>query len=443
MHSTNLDRVTRIGYLLVATAVVIGIVLVARLDSVWLRGSTQYSLFSLLGRLSAITGVILYSVAFVLNTRWRFTAKLFGGLNRTYIAHHRVGGLAFIFLLLHPLLLASRFVFVDNQFAISQLLPALKPYDFAFNAGIFALWLTIGLLIVTFYVKLPYHIWLWTHRVLGLSFLIAGIHVFLISSDVSRDMPTRIYILTWIAVGLIAFAYRVLFHKFLVQRRKMRVSAISQTTSGVFIITLESSDNKPFDFMSGQYIFIKFLQPGFPKEEHPFSIASKISPTKIQLGVKGLGDFTKRLSELKPGAKAQVEGAFGTFSFMRSPNKKQLWLAGGIGITPFLAMAQDLANHPEFGVAMVYSVAKRQELIGGKLTRNIQAKGNFQLFEYVNEEKEGRYLDINYVAANIPDFKEREVFICGPPPMMKSMRAQLKSHGVKNKHIHTEEFSLQ
>lgn len=421
----------------------VGVALLVSYGGANLQVTSQYGLFSLLGRVTAIIGVILYAISFVLSTRWRSTERLFGGLNRTYIAHHQIAGLAFIFVLLHPLMLAARYIFVDNSAAISQLLPVLRPYDFAVNAGIFGLWLMIALLIFTYYIKLPYHIWIWTHRVLGLTLLMVAVHVFLTSSDVSRDMALRIYILAWIAIGLWAFTYRVLFHKFLVRRRKMKVIDIERTASGIFDITLETTDGKPFNLEAGQFVFIKFSQPGFPREEHPFSIAGKPAPHKIELGVKSLGDFTDRMDELQPGAEALVEGSFGTFNYRRAKNKKQLWIGGGIGVTPFLSMAQDLARRPKYDVAMIYSTAKRQDLFKVELLSSLQRQSNFNLHEYVNEENGGNFLDVDFIKHSAPDLNEREVFICGPPAMMRSLRAQLRGAGIKNKNIHTEEFSLQ
>jgi len=58
---------------------------------------------------------------------------------------------------------------------------------------------------------------------------------------------------------------------------------------------------------------------------------------EIRVGVKALGDCTRRIQSVEPGVLARVHGAFGTFLAER-PAAPQLWLAGGIGITPFLAL---------------------------------------------------------------------------------------------------------
>src|SRR5690242_11037529 len=63
-----------------------------------------------LGRITGIVGLTMYALNLVYSTRLRVLEYLFGGLNRVYIAHHLLGGLAFILLSFHPALLALRYV---------------------------------------------------------------------------------------------------------------------------------------------------------------------------------------------------------------------------------------------------------------------------------------------------------------------------------------------
>src|SRR5664279_3039125 len=76
-----------------------------------------------LGRVTGLIGMVMYALNLVYATRLRFLEYLFGGLNRVYIAHHMLGGLALAFLSLHPLFLSLRFVKVSIQQAALLLLP--------------------------------------------------------------------------------------------------------------------------------------------------------------------------------------------------------------------------------------------------------------------------------------------------------------------------------
>ena len=98
---------------------------------------------------------------------------------------------------------------------------------------------------------------------------------------------------------------------------------------------------RPMAFLPGQFVFVDFHQDGISAETHPFSIASTPGQTTLEVVVRSLGDYTSRLMGLKPGAMARVEGPFGRFTYHRHRNRDQIWIAGGIGITPFMSMVQD------------------------------------------------------------------------------------------------------
>lgn len=146
-----------------------------------------------LGRWTGLVGLCLYALNLVYATRLRFLEYWFGGLNRVYIAHHLLGGLALIFLTFHPLMISLRYAKSSMQQAALMLLPnGLSPISALFNTkaelhsvvleqwaiffGIIAFWGMVGLLLVTFFIKLPYKLWLFTHKFLGVAFFIAGLH---------------------------------------------------------------------------------------------------------------------------------------------------------------------------------------------------------------------------------------------------------------------------
>ncbi len=72
-------------------------------------------------------------------------------------------------------------------------------------------------LVLTFFAKLPYQIWKFSHKFLGLAFFFAGLHSFFIKSDISRSQILRIYMFVLAGAGIIAFIYRVILTKFLVK----------------------------------------------------------------------------------------------------------------------------------------------------------------------------------------------------------------------------------
>lgn len=76
-----------------------------------------------LGRVTGLIGMVMFALNLVYSTRLRFLERFFGGLNRVYIAHHMLGGLAHIFLAFHPVFLSLRYVTTSLKQAAMILVP--------------------------------------------------------------------------------------------------------------------------------------------------------------------------------------------------------------------------------------------------------------------------------------------------------------------------------
>lgn len=447
------------GWILIWFAVLVVVVRWQMLNPMSLVFSSSSSFFLSFGRLAGLVGLVLYSINLLLAARTRWMENFFGGLNRVYIAHHLTGGIALILLCFHPLFLALRLIDVklltSLKDAARYLLPRALPTDNTFadfqtaasiNAGIIAFLGMVGLLVLTFFVKLPYRVWLATHKFLGVAFMFAGLHTIMINSEVSRDSFLRYYLLTWVVIGLASFVYRTVMSNVFVRRYPYRVTQVEEFGGKVTGVVLEPME-KPITFKPGQFIFIRFLwsgTQGVTKEAHPFSIAS--SPREdgaIGIYVKNLGDYTSGLKNLKIGTIAELEGAYGKFTFTRFGNSPQVWIAGGIGVTPFLSMARSY-NQTSPAVDMVYSVVNRTELLDQRSLGELLPSqfSSFRFHPYVGEEQDG-FLTADKITKIVGGVEGKEIFICGPPPMMKSLKGQLKALGISNNKIHTEEFRVQ
>lgn len=410
-----------------------------------------------LGRVAGLVGTVMYALNLVYSTRLRFLEGLFGGLNRVYIAHHMLGGLALVMLSLHPLFLALRYVTTSMKQAALMLVPnGLFPVNALFDVnhlyhspvlqqwalffGIIAFWGMVALLLVTFFVTIPYRLWLITHRFLGVAFAISALHILFISSDTSKDPFMKGYMLTIIAIGLVAFLYKTLLGNIIIRRYKYTIRE-AKTVAGNVVQVLLDPTGKTMSYQPGQFVFIRFHGEGVKPEWHPFSISSSPHDDGLQISIKGLGDFTNSLGALKPGMTADIEGAYGRFSYTNYRNKQQIWIAGGIGVTPFLSMMKNLP--PDMKVDLYYSVKTESELIDWPLlyqeaTRQPQV---LRVIPFIGD-KQPKFLDADFIDETSGGFKGKDIYICGPPPMMSSLRGQLKAKGVPGTSIHSEEFAM-
>lgn len=413
-----------------------------------------------IGRVAGLVGMVMYALNLFYATRLRFLEYFFGGLNRVYIAHHILGGFALIFLTMHPLFLALRYAGSSIRQGALLLIPyGLGPIEALFNTkhefhdlvltqwaitfGIIAFWGMVVLLLLTFFIQLPYRLWLLTHKFLGVAFFFGGLHVFFIESDTSNNTVLRYYMLIIAACGIIAYVYRTLMGSILVRKYVYKVDSVNIVAGNVTQVNMTPL-NLPMSYKPGQFIFVRFRfadDMGISKEWHPFSISSSPGDSVLQISVKGLGDYTNKLVQLKPGAIADVEGAYGRFTYTNFTNKDQIWVAGGIGVTPFISMAKNVMRD-NYKVDLYYSVKSESELIDWNLLAGISAaNSNFRIIPFVADKQQG-FLTTEFIKQYSGTLKGKEIFICGPPPMMQSMRKQFKAEGLPGTSIHSEEFAM-
>jgi len=389
-----------------------------------------------LGQITGLVGMAMFSLTLVLSARLKFLENYFGGLNKVYIAHHIFGSIAFILLLFHPLILAGKFIQVSIRSAALFLLPG---GDWTNNFGIIALALMMLFLILTFFTKLPYQIWKFSHKFLGAAFFFAGLHSFFINSDISRDPFLRVYMFTLAGIGFATFIYHSILSKFLVKYFEYKIENIKILAENVVEIAMKPQNQK-INFMPGQFVFVSFISDGISAESHPFSISSAISDKDLKLAIKSLGNYTSQLKNLKIGDIAKIEGPFGRFSCQNFENKNQIWIAGGIGITPFLSMARNLKNS-ENKIDLYYCLNNENEAVFlGELSKISERKSNFRVIPFYSNKR--GFIDGGTIQKLSGDLQNKEIFLCGPPAMMKTLREQFLRLKIPNKNIHSEEFQL-
>ena len=97
-------------------------------------------------------------------------------------------------------------------------------------------------------------------------------------------------------------------------------------------------------YEAGQFAFFSFAALS-PRESHPFTIASAPSGENLRIIVKASGDFTSELVRaVEVGDEVRVEGAYGHLTERHCDSQQEVWVAGGIGITPFLSRAHALGD---------------------------------------------------------------------------------------------------
>lgn len=450
----------RLGlFLIIILSALPGVVVLFFADKTFIeRFADMPAILLTLGKISGLVGMTMFAITLILAGRFKFLEDYFGGLNKIYIVHHILGALSFVLLLTHPLFLAIRIAEKSTRAAAAFLTPGNSA---TIDFGLLALAGMILILFFMFFVKLPYQWFKNIQKVFGVAFIFAAHHMFLVTSDVSQNNFLRVYMLALSTLGIIVWIYKSLFGNIFPRRFKYSVNAIRQINDKVIEIEMSPiTENKKMIFIAGQFVFVKFKNGGISHEEHPFSITSTPKEANFKLAIKALGDYTAELKNLVVGSTAEIDGPFGRFSYLNttssnfasqkqdahagmrsSATNNQIWIAGGIGITPFLSMAKSLPNNSEYKIDLYYCAKNKDEAVFIEELKKI-AEQNKSFRVILRCEIEEGFLNIAAIKARSNELTDKSFFICGPPIMMKNLRQQLLLAGVSKKDIHSEEFSM-
>lgn len=203
-----------------------------------------------------------------------------------------------------------------------------------------AIYILIILCVISLSKKVPYHLFRYIHKIFPLIYLSITFHTLTILAKTSWwSNSSSFIILILAAIG--TFSAFISLFQMIGKNRKILATVIRAECHGDTIdITLQSE--KPLHYRSGQFAFVRF---GNNPEQHPYTIASSpVNSLTLRFVIKTLGDDTRHLVDtLTPGVKAEVEGPYGCFDF-ECRLERQIWVAGGIGITPFISRLTALAQ---------------------------------------------------------------------------------------------------
>ncbi len=288
--------------------------------------------------------------------------------------------------------------------------------------------------------KMRYETWwvvhLYTYLGLGLAFMHqirTGI-MFL-----GHPLSTQMWTWTWIGAGVVTLLWRVAVPVVRNLRFGLRVADISEVAPGVRSVTVSGRHLDRLAVNGGQFFQWRFMAKELWWHSHPYSLSALPRPPFLRVTVKGLGDQSSALKDLKVGTRVFVEGPYGAFTRHRMTRERVVLIGAGVGITPLRALLEDLPeNRP---VSVIIRARTAEDVVHGDEMKLLVGARKGSYHELI-----GSRYDVSLDAATLTSLAhglaDSDVFICGPEGFTESVVASLQEAGVPHSRIHFESFTF-
>lgn len=209
--------------------------------------------------------------------------------------------------------------------------------------------------------------------------------------------------------------------------------------------------NKPISFTPGQYLEIQLphKKTDFRGYRRSFSIASVPGKKDISFGIKFYtpsSSFKSALKELPLGSTLSATGYWGDFVLPKNPLIPILYVAGGIGITPFISQLQSIEKLEDTrNIVLVYMVNNPDEiaykniLIRSGIKVIIVTKEKFKDLPFNWKQMRNSRISEEIIAKVVPDVAFRYAYVSGPTSFVNTVKRALRSLNAKR--IKTDYFA--
>ena len=217
----------------------------------------------------------------------------------------------------------------------------------------------------------------------------------------------------------------------------VKIKSIEKITHDVLHIVAQKPGE--LKYHAGQAVDVSINKPGWEKELRPFTFTSLPTDNQIEFTIKTYpahNGVTNQLLLLQPGDELLIGEVFGDIAY----KGEGVFIAGGAGITPFLAILKQLEKENKIGNnKLLFANNTQADIINKEKLTNLLGNNFINILS--NEKKEG--FENGFITAGLIQKhtgKNSFYYLCGPPPMMAAIENQLALLGVKSEYIVKEAF---
>jgi predicted ferric reductase len=320
-------------------------------------------------------------------------------------------------------------------------------------------WLSVaalGLLMVTSIwrraLRLSYQVWHVLHSVLGVVVVLAALgHGFLVDYYFSVPLIRGVWIVYTAAFLWLAVWVR-LVKPLRLWLRPWRVAELWPEPGGSLTVGLEPAfrqAGRNFSFRAGQFAWILPSRNPFTPTYHPFSISSSAYSSRVEFTIKQVGDFTGSTRRLRVGDRVYLDGPHGSFTLESHPGMGYVFVAAGVGVTPFLSMLATLADQGDQRPVWLFLGNRSEDQITGiRQLERLRGRLNLRVVHVISRPSDqwngerGR-IDAALLDRLLPlERRSLQYFICARREMVRSVETDLQGLRIPGDSIHSERFGM-
>ena len=397
--------------------------------------------------LTGLWSFSLLSLAMVLSSRPAWLERPLGGMDRIYRTHKWAGILAVGFAAVHWLVEMSDDIIKSvygrtgrpAEEHAGNFLESMR--DLGENLGEWAIYALLAMLVLTLWKRFPFNIWRYLHKAMPVLYLMLAIHAAFLAPFDFWTQPIGALLAMLLAAGSVS-SVQSLFG-WIGRRRQVSgtIEAVRESAPGITEVVCQLDEGWQ-GHRAGQFAFVTFDRL---EGDHPFTIAcADRGDRRITLQIKALGDYTRTLAHrLQPGQQVRVEGPYGRFDFRRGTRKSnQIWIAGGIGVTPFLAWLESLQDAPAKAptVDLYYCTRRREnDPFVARLETLCATLPTIRLHVHGGD---GDALTAEALYERHANNTRPEIWFCGPRGLADTLRNGLRRLGMSWIRFHQEAFEM-
>ncbi|MCQ4211358.1 ferredoxin reductase family protein [Streptomyces longispororuber] len=392
-----------------------------------------------IGRLAGLYGALVMAFQLVLVARLPWLDRRIGMDRLT--SWHRWTGFSLLWTLL------AHVVFIGFGYADGAGVgPVTEIIDLAETTeGVLRAIVALGLMLVIGAVsarsarrRLAYETWHFIHLYAYVAVVLAFTHQVAVGTTFTSSSAATAY---WYGVWAVAlgsvFLGRVALPLWRNRRHRFRVAAVVPESDSVVSIHITGRDLDRLPAQAGQFFLWRFLTKDRWWQANPFSLSAAPDGRSLRLTAKAAGEGSAALRHLKVGTRVFAEGPYGAFTTLHRTRSESLLIAGGVGVTPIRALLEELDGH----TVVIYRVASERDAVLHDELRDLAFAKGAELHLVTGKPTPDK-LAPRKLKRMVPDIADRDVFLCGPPPMMNAVLGTLDELHVPKQQIHFERFSL-